>query len=524
MGIYDSGVKKINEHTLIYSGLPSINKTRSAHGVAVILNKEASQIWQQSGAKWEAVSERIIKIRMKFNPIYVTVIVVYAPVNSSTTTNSDINDQFYSDLQRSLDIVPLTDMTILMGDFNARVGVTEHSTSPQTVGPFTTDVLNSNGQRLIDFCSINNLVISNTFFQHKLIHQKSWMHPGSKRWHTLDYTLVNQKFRSSVKNARFYRKAADVIATDHHLMRTKIRLHLKVRRKFNLQQQFRVDRSKLKEDHKLLAFQTDLAKNFQNMKNDNTDINSKYNWFVNTIKEAATTHFKPDNKNKRGCKDWLTEEIIEVAEKKGDAYLKWLKCRGTSSEKRYKDKYVALRKFVKAKVEQRQVEYWDGLSEEIELEIKQHDLATAYAMIRRLRGGKQRIEDIPILNKQGKLLCSARDRLERFREFFSELLNVNSVIDPQVISEIQPAKISAAEQIRQEKLPTMAEVQIAPTQMKSGKAGNDEITVDLLKAGGTPVLKWLQQLFVDTWKHEISVEDWSLAILIRLFKKGDKKV
>ncbi|CAF4590409.1 unnamed protein product [Rotaria sp. Silwood2] len=145
-------------------------------------------------------------------------------------------------------------------------------------------------------------------------------------------------------------------------------------------------------------------------------------------------------------------------------------------------------------------------------------------MIRRLRGGKQRIEDIPILNKQGKLLCSARDRLERFREFFSELLNVNSVIDPQVISEIQPAKISAAEQIRQEKLPTMAEVQIAPTQMKSGKAGNDEITVDLLKAGGTPVLKWLQQLFVDTWKHEISVEDWSLAILIRLFKKGDKKV
>jgi ribosomal protein S7 len=263
-----------------------------------------------------------------------------------------------------------------MGDLNARVGVIEHSTSPHTVGPFATDLLNSNGERLIEFCLINNLVISNTFFQHKSIHQKSWMHPGSKQWHTLDYTLVNQKFKSSVEDVRFYRKAAGVIGTDHHLMRTKIRLHLKVRKKLNLQKEFCVDRSKLKEDYKVLAFQNDLAKNLQIIKNDNTDINLKYNWFVNTIKEAATTHFKPDNKNKRGCKDWLTEEIIEVAEKKGDAYLKWLKYRGTSSEKKYKDKYVALRKIVKTKVEQRQVEHWDGLSEEIELAIKQHDSTT----------------------------------------------------------------------------------------------------------------------------------------------------
>ncbi len=50
-GVYDSGVKKISEHTLIYSELPSINKTRNAHGIAVILDKETSQIWQQSGAE-----------------------------------------------------------------------------------------------------------------------------------------------------------------------------------------------------------------------------------------------------------------------------------------------------------------------------------------------------------------------------------------------------------------------------------------------------------------------------------------
>ena len=61
--------------------------------------------------------------------------------------------------------------------------------------------------------------------------------------------------------------------------------------------------------------------------------------------------------------------------------------------------------------------------------------------------------------------------------------------------------------------------------MKSRKAsGNDDVTADLLKAGGTPVLNWLHAIFVDIWNSEETVEDWTLAILIRLFKNtGDKR-
>ena len=101
-GIYDSGVKMIGDYTLIYSGLPRVNKTRIAHGVAVCLNTEASGAWKNSGAEWEAVNERIIKIRMNCKPINVTIIVVCAPVNPSTTAASQSNDKFYSDLQDTL--------------------------------------------------------------------------------------------------------------------------------------------------------------------------------------------------------------------------------------------------------------------------------------------------------------------------------------------------------------------------------------------------------------------------------------
>ena len=162
--IYDSSVKMIGDYALIYSRLPSVNKTRTAHRVAVCLNTEASRVWKNSGAEWEAVNGRIIKIRMNCKPINETIIAVYAPINPSTTATSRSNDKFYSDLQDTLDKVSSSDMIIFMENFNARIGSAEHNTSPQIVGPFTTDSRTNNGERLVNFCVANNVVVSNTFF------------------------------------------------------------------------------------------------------------------------------------------------------------------------------------------------------------------------------------------------------------------------------------------------------------------------------------------------------------------------
>ncbi|CAF3321452.1 unnamed protein product [Rotaria socialis] len=62
--------------------------------------------------------------------------------------------------------------------------------------------------------------------------------------------------------------------------------------------------------------------------------------------------------------------------------------------------------------------------------------------------------------------------------------------------------------------------------MKSRKApDSDEMTVDILKAGGEPVLRWLVKRFADVWINEQMVKEWSVTTLIRLYKnKGDKKI
>ena len=82
----------------------------------------ATKVWKDSDSEWEAVSERIVKIRLKCSQINMTVIAVYFPVNPSNEQATDISDKFYIDLQDALNKVSSDDMIIIMGDLNARVG------------------------------------------------------------------------------------------------------------------------------------------------------------------------------------------------------------------------------------------------------------------------------------------------------------------------------------------------------------------------------------------------------------------
>ncbi|CAF2766848.1 unnamed protein product [Rotaria sp. Silwood2] len=344
----------------------------------------------------------------------------------------------------------------------------------------------------------------------------------------LDYNLVNKQFRSSVEDVRVHRTAAGAIGTDHHLLRIKLKFHLKSRRKTIKSQILRLDPKKLKNEQCKLAFQVQLhcrPQLQQQQTSSSTTIDDKYNAFVDYVHQASKTTFELDRTNKKQ-KDWLTDEILDVVDKKSKAFLKWQNSRGTYLETRCRNSYRRLRNLTKKKIDARQLEYWDEISLEIENAIKQHDPSTAYAMIRRLRGGKAKTENLPILDKHGELLTNSKQSLTRWKEYFNDLLNVPSHVDPITIQQIHAVTITTTEQRRQEQTPSLEEVQRAIKQMKNGKApGNDGISADLIKAGGLPMAKWLHEIFVDIWENETIIEDWSTAILIRLYKnKGDKKV
>ncbi|CAF1656013.1 unnamed protein product, partial [Adineta ricciae] len=524
--IYYTGVSTVGEYTMVHSGLTRENRTRSAHGVVICLGKEATMAWKNIGAFWKAVNERIVMVRLQGTPINVTIITVYSPVNpNGNKTAATASDKFYNDLQQTLSTVPSKDLLLITGDFNARIGKQQNYTSNNVVGPHTTDHINENGQRLVDFCAANDLIITNTFFQYRSIHQTTWMHPGNKKWHTLDYTLVNRKFRSSVEDVRVHRAATGTIGTGHHLLVTKLKLHRESRRKRQKQRCGRLDRKKLENGACIEAFQAELMNCPSTKGPNNVTINARYSEFTTHINNIGQNIFKLDDNNRKQ-KEWLTDEILEIVDMKVKAFLEWQNRRGTNQERRYRSKYRLLRNKAKKRIEARQIEYLDETSIEIESAIKQHDPATTYAMIRRIKGGRTNIENLPILDLQGKSILNSQERLQRWKDHFSDLLNVPSHVNQSILDQIPIPVISSVEQRRQEKPPSLDEVHQAIGQMKSWKApGNDDVSADLLKAGVTPVALWLHEIFMDIWQSEEMVDDWTSAILIRLYKgKGDKQI
>ena len=89
-------------------------------------------------------------------PFNLTVIQVYAP--TSNAEEAEVK-QFYEDL---LELTPKKDVLFIIGDWNAKVGSQE---TPGVTGKFGLGVQNEAGQRLIEFCQENALVIANTLFQ-----------------------------------------------------------------------------------------------------------------------------------------------------------------------------------------------------------------------------------------------------------------------------------------------------------------------------------------------------------------------
>ena len=84
---------------------------------------------------------------------------VYAPTSNAEETEVE---RFYKDLQDLLEITPKKDALFIIGDWNAKVGSQE---TTGVTGNFGLGVWNEAGQRLIEFCQENAVVIVNSLFQ-----------------------------------------------------------------------------------------------------------------------------------------------------------------------------------------------------------------------------------------------------------------------------------------------------------------------------------------------------------------------
>ena len=101
----------------------------------------------------------MISVRLQGKPFIIMVIHIYAP--TSNTEEAEV-ERFYEDLQDLSELTTKKDVLFIIGDWNAKVGSQE---TLGITGKFGLGMRNEAGQRLIEFCQENALVIANTHFQ-----------------------------------------------------------------------------------------------------------------------------------------------------------------------------------------------------------------------------------------------------------------------------------------------------------------------------------------------------------------------
>jgi len=160
----ESGIQKLDNFTLFNSGLES---KKHEFGCSIYVSGE----FLKYAKYFKIISKRICCLRLKAKWFSCTLINVHAPTNEKT---EEIKEEFYNLLEQNINQIAMSDIKIILGDFNAKVG--KESIYKPTIG---------NEIKMIQFAISNGLNVRSTMFPHKDIHKQTWYSAGQRnKWIT----------------------------------------------------------------------------------------------------------------------------------------------------------------------------------------------------------------------------------------------------------------------------------------------------------------------------------------------------
>ena len=228
------------------------------------------------------VTKRIISDRFHGNP-QLTVTSVYAPTECSLP---DDKDDFYNDLNNHLEQMKPHNIHLVVGDFNARVGLDSHSIHPEVIGRHCFyDTTNNNGERLVDLCEEFQLRPAQMRFPHPRHRLWTWMHPSGST-HQLDHILINNKWKNSLQNCRAYNSVE--LDSDHRIVSIRLVCSLRTSRAKPCKRPM-FNWKKLQDAAIKEQFQLELSNKFDALQCNNmsTPITERYESFENAVEEVA---------------------------------------------------------------------------------------------------------------------------------------------------------------------------------------------------------------------------------------------
>ncbi|KAK7090431.1 hypothetical protein V1264_010229 [Littorina saxatilis] len=503
----DAGQRRLmTGELLLYSGHEE-NDAHHTQGVGLMLSKQA----QRSLIGWEAHGPRIItaSFRTKKKRIKMHVVQCYAPTNDS---EDEEKDHFYSRLQRILETYPDKDVTILMGDVNAKIG-SDNTGYERVMGTHALGGMNENGERFADLCALNSLVIGGSIFPHKRIHKNTWVSPDNRTENQIDHVCINKKFRRSLQDVRV-RRGADV-ASDHHLLVASLKLKLKRNQTDASDRRVKYNIRLLKDPKTKEQFSLTLKNRFevlQELLEEEDSVSNRWQKVKETLRSSCQQVVGP---NKPQQKEWITPETLTKIQDRQRKKATVNNSRTRAAKAKAQGEYAEANREVKKSIRKDKIDYVEGLAAEAEQAAYSGNMKQLYDTTKRLSGKFSKPER-PVKDKQGNTIHTLEEQLNRWAQHFEDLLNRPSPPSPPAI---EPSDVDLP--VNCEK-PTREEIRKAITLLKNGKAaGPDDIPAEALKADIDASVEMLYPLFERIWDEEDVPTDWKEGYLVKLPKKGD---
>lgn len=494
-----NGAKAVGDGMCVYSG---VQEGRAKAGVAVFLSKEMSRCMRE----WKCVSERIVRVRLRIEGEWVTVIQVYAPTEDS---KDEVKEGFYEQLQETVKEVQKRDKLIVMGDLNARVG-NNAKVWREVIGKQGEVVENGNGKRLLQFCAENDMVVTNTWFQHKDIHKFTWECRGRNQRSIIDYFLVRREMRCQVRDVKVVRGAE--IGSDHYLLLMVIKLKTKGQKPRERKTggvSIRVE--KLKDKEVRWMFEAKLRSKYFNRtarQIGGQTVEVAWNELKEGVLRSAVEVCGMSRKRSgRRRTAWWSKEVQDAVKAKKAAYKRLL----NQGSEEAKLAYNEAKKEAKSRVKKAKNDEWIRLGEQMEKDAK--------GMQRRFwsRIRPKGMETATHIRGLDGELKSGAEALSRWREHFDNLLNGNAGQGTEEVG-----RDGTEGQVEEGEI-EVEEVKRAVRKLKSGKAGGVcGIQVEMVKAGGFTMVQWLKEVFEVAWKCGKTPNEWREAIIVPIHKKGSR--
>lgn len=500
-----------NGHLLLWSVVDE--KERANAGIGCILHRDI----KETVNKWVAVSERIMTIELKNKTSMKTIIAVYGPDEDE---KAEKKEKFWDDLNETMETT--RGNIFVAGDFNGRVGKRDH-TYTTTIGKYGEEKRNNNGKRLLNFCIIHDLIITNTFFKHKDIHKFTRVQPSRGERSIINYVLVERVRRSIVRDVRV--KRSFEIHSDHLLLVADLRTEGEAAENNKVVDQRKIYQEVIKSyrlQDKTVAsrYEEEIkAKLTEEMEiTENTDMEGMWIEFKSVITEAAreVCGINKQGKHKKQTA-WWTEEIKQEVKTKKERWRRYLSEKTERSYEQYKEQRIKVKNLIK---QSKQIT-WEDFGNKLERDGKSNQ-KLFYRVLKNLRGDKK-IVSLAITNEAGEILTKETEIMERWKQYFQSLLNEELTTEQltNVELEIQQGEqieINEGQEITKEELIDVIK------QLKIGKApGRDKSTTEMAKNMGEEGKVLLLKICNKAWKEEQVPKDWEMGLIIPVHKKGDNK-